>query len=312
MLSTINFEFLVWVTNVRFNNCISFYDINRISEGFVCVLLNTIYGYELRELKKNQCAIDLGDTKNGISVQVTSRTDAKKIKETLKNFSEKQYINSYPEGVKFFIISDNHIKRGNTKWANFPFFNFNRDIIYPENIIENIRKIAGNDIIKLEQIQSIISRYVGAGIDRVPDDKQIIEDLIKCFDRPAFITPFMIESNLPDFEKAIEDTIQAINTGIYCLRDGTEIARIRPRFSISDQNSKEIWKEIADSLIELRATYQKFLNTGEILRCGSGQDDCGVHRISQTACYKMDEIRKEILNKLNMVFPENKIRLLEM
>ena len=122
----------------------------------------------------------------------------------------------------------------------------------------------------------------------------------------------MMESNLPNFEKAIEDTIQAINTGIYCLRDGTEIARIRPRFSISDQKSKEIWREIADNLIKLRATYQKFLNTGDILRYGSGQDDCGVHRISQTACYKMDKIRKEILNKLNRVSPEDKIRLLEM
>ena len=136
MLSTINFQLIAWVINVRFNNCINFYDINRTSEGFVCVLLNTIYGYELSELKKNQCAIDLGDAKNGFSVQVTSRTDDKKIKETLKNFSEKQYINSYPKGVKFFIISDNHIKRGNTKWANFPFFDFNKDIIYPELFTE--------------------------------------------------------------------------------------------------------------------------------------------------------------------------------
>ena len=252
LLYNVNFRLSIWVSNVQYNNCINFYDINRISEGFVCVLLNTVYGYELNDLNKNQCAIDLGDTKKGFSVQVTSRTDATKIKDTLKKFVENQYENIYPNGVKFFIISNSPVKKGRTKWIDFSFFDFGRDIIYPANIVAEINKIACNDISKLEQIQSIISRYIGVGMDRVPSDKQIIEDLVKCFNRPAFVTPFMMESNLPNFDKAIEDTIQAVNTGIYCLRDSTEIARIKSRFSVSDQKSKEILGEIVDNLIELR------------------------------------------------------------
>ena len=62
LLNSINFGLSIWVSNVQYNNCINFYDINRISEGFVCVLLNTVYGYELNDLnekQKNQCAIDL-------------------------------------------------------------------------------------------------------------------------------------------------------------------------------------------------------------------------------------------------------------
>ncbi len=134
LLHSINFGLSTWVSNVQFNNCINFYDINRISEGFVCVLLNTVYGYELNDLnkkQKNQCAIDLGDTKKGFSVQVTSRTDATKIKDTLKKFVENQFENIYPNGVKFFIISNSPVKKGRTKWTDFPFFNFGRDIIYP-------------------------------------------------------------------------------------------------------------------------------------------------------------------------------------
>lgn len=315
LLNSINFGLSIWVSNVQFNNCINFYDINRISEGFVCVLLNTVYGYELNDLnekQKNQCAIDLGDIKKGFSVQVTSRTDATKIKDTLKKFVENQFENIYPNGVKFFIISNSPVKKGRTKWTDFPFFDFGRDIIYPADIVAEINKIACNDISKLEQIQSIISRYIGVGMDRVPSDMQIIEDLVKCFDRPAFVTPFMMESNLSNFDKAIEDTIQAVNTGIYCLRDGTEIARIKSRFSVSDQKSKEILREIVDNLIELRMMYQKFLNTGDIRRCGCGQPDCGVHMISQTACFEMDRIRKEILNELKRLFPKSKIRFLEM
>ena len=72
LLGSINFGLSVWVSNVQYNNCISFYDINRISEGFVCILLNAVYGYELSDLnnqQKNQCAIDLGDTKKGFSVR---------------------------------------------------------------------------------------------------------------------------------------------------------------------------------------------------------------------------------------------------
>ena len=315
LLDSISLGLSVWVTNVQYNNCINFYDINRISEGFVCMLLNAVYGYELNNLneqQKNQCAIDLGDTKKGFSFQVTSRTDSAKIKDTLKKFVENQFDNIYPNGVKFFIISNSPVKKGHTKWTDFPFFDFDRDIIYPVNIVAEINKIASIDIAKLEQIQKAVSRYTGTGIDSVPDDKQIIENLIKCFDRPAFVTPFMMESNLPNFEKAIEHTIQAVNTGIYCLRDGTEIARIKPRFSVSDQTSKEILGEIVDDLIVLRMTYQKFLNTGDIRRCNCDQADCGVHTISRTACLEMDKIRKGILNKLNRLSPKSKIHFLEM
>ena len=79
LLKSINFELTHWVSSVQNSNYINFYDINKISEGFVCALLNTVYGYELNDLnkqQKNQCAIDLGDTKRGFSVQVTSRTMA--------------------------------------------------------------------------------------------------------------------------------------------------------------------------------------------------------------------------------------------
>lgn len=314
LLKSINFGLSSWVSDVQYNNCTSFYDINRVSEGFVCVLLNAVYGYELSDLneqQKNQCAIDLGDTKKGVAIQVTSRTDAMKIKDTLKKFMENQFGNIYPNGVKFFIISNHPVKRGRTKWTDFPLFDFDKDIIYPRNIVDDISKMASKDIAKIEQIQSIISKYMGTGKYEVPNDEQIIENLIQCFDRPAFVTPFMMESNLPNFEKAIEDTIQAVNTGIYCLRDGTEIGRIKSRFSISDQKSKEILGEIVDNLIVLRMKYHTFLSTGDIRRCGCGQADCGVHMISPAACFEMDKIRKQILNQLNSLSPKSKIRFLE-
>lgn len=315
ILKGISFGISTWVTNVELNDCISFYDINRVSEGFVCALLNVVYGYELCDLneqQKNQCAIDLGDIHNGFAIQVTSRTDAKKIKDTLQKFTEKEFEKIYPNGTKFFIVNNSPVKRGHIKWANFPCFDFGKDIIYPKDIIDDINKIVSKDIDKLVQIQSIISKYIGTREDGIPDDKQIVADLVRCFDRPAFVTPFRLESNLPNFEKAIVDTIQAVNTGIYCLRDGTEIGRIKSRFSISDQKLKEIMGQIVNDLIILRIKYQGFLKTGDIRRCSCGREDCGVHTFSEAACFEMDSIRKQILNQLNCLSPQSKIQFLEM
>jgi len=50
-----------------------------------------------------------------------------------------------------------------------------------------------------------------------------------CRLNPAFYTPFNSESSIPAFKKAITDTIEAINTGVHRLRDGTEIRRIPNR-----------------------------------------------------------------------------------
>lgn len=314
ILKKITFGLSVWITNVELNNCISFYDINRVSEGFVCALLNTVYAYELRDLnvqQKNQCAIDLGDFRDGFAIQVTSRTDAKKIKDTLQKFAEKKFEKIYPSGVKFFIISNFPVKRGHIKWANFPGFNFEKDIVYPRNIIDDINKMVSKDIDKLKQVQNIISKYIGTGENDILDDKQIVEDLVRCFDRPAFITPFYRENDLPNFDKAIEDTIKAVNTGIYCLRDGTEIERIKSRFSISDQKLKDTMGQVVNGLLTLRMKYQDFLQTGDIRRCGCGQENCGIHMFSETACFEMDRIRKEILDQLNSIAPRSKIHFLK-
>lgn len=112
LLDSISLGLSVWVTNVQYNNCINFYDINRISEGFVCMLLNAVYGYELNNLneqQKNHCAIDLGDTKKGFSFQITSRTDSAKIKDTLKKFVALVY--------RYISLDDSVIKKASSRFS---------------------------------------------------------------------------------------------------------------------------------------------------------------------------------------------------
>ena len=72
-------------------------------------------------------------------------------KDTLRKFTKNHFEDIYPSGVKFFIISFSPVTKGRTQWTDFPLFDFDKDIIYPQNILGDINKIASSDIEKLEQ-----------------------------------------------------------------------------------------------------------------------------------------------------------------
>ncbi len=52
-------------------------------------------------------------------------------------------------------------------------------------------------------------------------DAELIKFYSQCFFRPAFQDPFKQEASFEAFDKAMEDTVTAINTGCSRLRDGT-------------------------------------------------------------------------------------------
>lgn len=51
--------------------------------------------------------------------------------------------------------------------------------------------------------------------------RKIIKFFVQCFDRPAFHDKIYQEGSMEDFDKAIEDTIIALNTGVLRARDGS-------------------------------------------------------------------------------------------
>jgi hypothetical protein len=73
-------------------------------------LLNAVFPYRLKVLGKNHPAVDLGDKTNGIAFQITSRTDADKIKEDLRTFADKNLAAEYPQGIRFLLLTDKKIK----------------------------------------------------------------------------------------------------------------------------------------------------------------------------------------------------------
>ncbi len=70
-------------------NKVDIFDHNRMIEDYVLGILNIVYSMEfinLNDEKKNFPALDLGDRKNRIGVQVTTNNERAKITETLKKF----------------------------------------------------------------------------------------------------------------------------------------------------------------------------------------------------------------------------------
>jgi hypothetical protein len=62
------------------------------------------------------------------------------------------------------------------------------------------------------------------------------------FDRPAFKRPYTWHSSIDDFNKAITDTIRAVNTGRHITRHGFELAQVKPKTFIKNK----IWRDKMD------------------------------------------------------------------
>lgn len=136
------------------------------------------------------------------------------------------------------------------------------------------------------------------------DDTKLLSAYASCFDRPAFTTPFHCESDLHHFKKAITDTVEALQTGVHRLRDGTVIKRFPSISEIRDSKIRNCLREIVVDLQKLRATFDNFINSADIRPCGCGNKDCPVHMLSARACHEMDRLRNDILQKFKKVYPE--------
>ncbi len=135
------------------------------------------------------------------------------------------------------------------------------------------------------------------------DDDEILALMAECFDRPAFTTPFMQESSIPDFKKAITDTIEALNTGVRRLRDGTEIGRIPRRSELKDPAKRAALARVVDSLVALRAEFDSLIRSGDLRPCGCKVAECPVFFVSHHAARAMDRLRSQALAEFATVAP---------
>jgi hypothetical protein len=96
------------------------------------------------------------------------------------------------------------------------------------------------------------------------EDIELLRFYSQCFDRPAFQDPFVREGSMEAFDRAIADTITAINTGCLRARDGTILAQAKGKSYLSNQRWREEMDTIVDSLRAVRSRYRLALQLGQI------------------------------------------------
>ncbi|MDT8900351.1 HNH endonuclease [Anaeroselena agilis] len=110
------------------------------------------------------------------------------------------------------------------------------------------------------------------GVINLVDDREIIKFFAQCFDRPAFQDPFDQEGSMENFDKAIEDTITAINTGALRARDGGVLQKSKGKAYLSNPLWRRKMDAIGDLLRALRERYELAVRTNDI-HLGSTSDE---------------------------------------
>lgn len=158
------------ITEIKLNNGAGRMDLNKAAEDFYCGILNIILGDGITLTNMNHIhddfpAIDLGDPRKGIAVQVTSTERRDKIRTTLKKFFDRGLDHLYYERLIILIIGradayskDFTIERG---------YNFDpAQDIWDENALG--REIGKLDLERLETLDAYLANYLPQHCQNVP------------------------------------------------------------------------------------------------------------------------------------------------
>jgi len=126
-------------------------------------------------------------------------------------------------------------------------------------------------------------------------DSDIIRFYAQCFDRPAFQDPFMEEGSMEAFDKAIEDTITAINTGCLRSRDGGVLVKGEGKAFLHNTEWREQMGVIVDLLRAIRSRYDSAIRLKEIHVSSQADGRTWYCIHAQTVAEWMDGTRAQVI-----------------
>lgn len=126
-------------------------------------------------------------------------------------------------------------------------------------------------------------------------EREALQQLVRAFERPAFTTPLGRESSLPAFRRAISDTIETINTGIWRTRDGIVIRRLPARFDFRVPIQSQLGEVVA-ALETLRASFDDGLRSKTIRPCACNKPDCPVFMIDPSCVEVLEHDRERAVS----------------
>jgi hypothetical protein len=95
-------------------------------------------------------------------------------------------------------------------------------------------------------------------------DVDLIRFFAQCFDRPAFQDPFRQEGSFEDFDRAIEDTLTALNTGCLMDRNGRVLSQGRGKAFLENAAWRQQLDVAADMLRAIRARFKLGVSLNQI------------------------------------------------
>lgn len=141
---------------------IGLYDLNKQAEYFFQDMLNLTYSWSLKNMNKiqsNYPAIDLGDKKNKLCIQVTAQDSSKKIEDTINAFYKKKLDKKYN---KLIILILTNKKKYTKKFSIKNHTEF--EIIDIDDLLEEINSL---NLKKIEEIHKFILEELSSIIDLV-------------------------------------------------------------------------------------------------------------------------------------------------
>ena len=101
---------------------------------------------------------------------------------------------------------------------------------YPKELLQSWKQLA-------EQT-AILEVETTSSTPAFEKDKELVQFYLECFDRPAFQDDIYQEGRMEDFDKAIEDTLIALNTGVLRTRDGSILKQADGKSSVQNTRTR--------------------------------------------------------------------------
>ena len=170
---------------------------------------------------------------------------------------------------------------------------------YPKELLQSWKQLA-------EQT-AILEVETTSSTPAFEKDKELVQFYLECFDRPAFQDDIYQEGRMEDFDKAIEDTLIALNTGVLRTRDGSILKQADGKSSV--QNS--LWREklytITDMLTAIRRRLKIAQKEKAYSTYGTGEDVAYCFYDCELAEW-LNSTREEILKILSSICKEAGLR----
>lgn len=151
--------------------------------------------------------------------------------------------------------------------------------------------------------ENLACRELEAGNSIENNDVEIIRFYATCFDRPAFQDEIRQEGRLEDLDKALEDTILALSTGVLRTREGQILKESYGKSSITNPEWHKKIDTICDMLIDLRKRLVQAIKDKEFTYSDDGYYIFYDKRLGEW----FDSMRYEIIKIFSSICKEARI-----